>query len=92
MTNTELLQLKPFVEDFVNRINNFRQHSLSDSLLQQHIDSVMMGFRKSSHAASNAGEEVINAMSKSFRRMRPTLQFSTLRQYLEFRHDNVGAK
>ena len=65
---------------------------MSNSRLQQHIDTVMMGFRNADLTAGNAGAEVIGAMSKSFRRMRPNMQFRTLRQYLEFRHDNVGAK
>lgn len=80
------------MEDFVHRINNFREHSASDSHLQQHIDSVMRGFRNADFTAGNAGKEVIEAMSESFRRMRPKQEFKTLRQYLEFRHDNVGAK
>ena len=80
------------MEDFVNRINNVVLQSPSASPLQQRIDSVMNGFRNADLTAGNAGHEVIEAMSKSFRRMRPELQFRTLRQYLEFRHDNVGAK
>lgn len=65
---------------------------MSNSLLQQHIDFVMIGFRNADRAAGNAGREVIGTMSKSFRRMRPKVHFRTIRQYLEFRHDNVGAK
>ena len=91
-TFTHRFQLKPFVEDFVNRINNFKEHSASDSQLQHHIDSVMLGIRNADLLAGNAGKEVIDAMSESFRRMRPKMQFRNLRQYLEFRHDNVGAK
>lgn len=85
-------QLKPFVEDFLNRINNFKDHSASDSLLQRHTDAVMLGFRNADLVAGNAGKEVIDMMSKSFRYMRPKMQFRSLRQYLQFRHDNVGAK
>ncbi len=64
----------------------------SDTVLQKHIDSVMQGFREADSIVGNAGQEVIDAMSMSFRRMRPEKDFQTLRQYLEFRHDNVGAK
>ena len=63
-----------------------------DTVLQKHIDSVMRGFRNADSIAGNAGREVIEAMSLSFRRMRPEKDFQTLGQYLEFRHDNVGAE
>lgn len=64
----------------------------SDTVLQKHIDSVMQGFRKADSTVGNAGQEVIDAMSMSFRSMRPEKDFQTLRQYFEFRYDNVGAK
>ena len=76
----------------MNRINHSVLGSPSDSQLQQHIDSVIDGFRKADSIAGSAGHEVIKAMSQAFRRMRPERQFGSLRQYLEFRHDNVGAK
>lgn len=79
------------MEDFVNRINNTIK-SPSDSILQQHVDSIVQGFRNADSIAGNAGHEVVEAMSLSFRRMRPDQHFQSLRQYLEFRHDNVGAK
>lgn len=40
----------------------------------------------------NGGEEVINTMRKAFQRRRPEGEFATVRDYLEFRHDNVGAQ
>ena len=86
------IQLKPFVEDFVQRLSNDALKTASDSELQKHIDTVMQGFRKADSAVGNGGREVIEAMSNSFRRMRPEMKFHTLEQYLEFRHDNVGAK
>ncbi|KAL8880502.1 MAG: hypothetical protein Q9215_003696 [Flavoplaca cf. flavocitrina] len=79
------------VEDFVNRINNIEEHLSPNSRLQHHIDSIISGFRAADLAAGNAGQEVIEAMSKSLRRIRPGFQFRTLRQYLDFRHDNVSA-
>ena len=87
-----IIQLKPFVEDFVKRVNNHVSSSPSDTELQKHIDSVMRGLRKADSIIGSGGQEVIEAMSQSFQRMRPEMQFQTVRQYLEFRHDNVGAK
>lgn len=63
-----------------------------DTVLQKHIDSVMQGFRNADSIVGNGGQEVIEAMSLSFRRMRPEKDFQNLGQYLEFRHDNVGAE
>ena len=85
-------QLKSFVDDFVQRLGTGAVETLADNVLQKHIDSVIQGFRKADSIVGNAGEEVIKAMSLSFRRMRPEKDFQTLGQYLEFRHDNVGAK
>ena len=79
------------MEDFANRINNTLK-SPSDSLLQQHVDSMTQGFRNADSIAGNAGHEVVEAMIRSFRRMRPEQQFQSLRGYLEFRHDDVGAE
>ncbi|KAL8648625.1 MAG: hypothetical protein Q9210_004880 [Variospora velana] len=84
-------KLNSVVEDFVNRINNIKEHLSPNSRLQHHIDSIISGFRAADLAAGNAGQEVIDAMSKSLRRIRPGFQFRTLRQYLDFRHDNVSA-
>ncbi len=84
--------MKPFVDDFVHRINNFEENELQGSRLQQYIDAVMRGFRNADCLRGNAGKEVIETMSKSFRRMRPDVQWRNLRHYLDFRHDNVGAK
>ena len=80
------------MEDFVNRINNTKQHLSPNSRLQDHIDSIISGFQSADLAAGNAGREVIDAMSKSLRRIRPDFQFRTVRQYLDFRHENVSAK
>ena len=52
----------------------------------------MQGFRKADFTVGNAGQEVIEAMSQSFQRMRPEKTFQTLGQYLEFRRHNVGAE
>ena len=52
----------------------------------------MRGFSNADRLGGTAGKEVIEMMSKSFRRMRPDLQWRNLRHYLDFRHDNVGAK
>ena len=79
------------MEDFVNRITHTIKRP-SDSLLQQHVDSIIQGFRDADSVAGNAGHEVVEAMSRSFRRMRPKQQFQSLGRYLEFRHDNVGAE
>lgn len=76
----------------MQRLGNGALETPSDTVLQKHIDSVMHGFRKADSVVGNAGQEVIKAMSQSFRRMRPEKDFQTLGQYLEFRHDNVGAK
>lgn len=53
---------------------------------------IMQGFRKADSTLDKAGHAVVEAMSQSFRRMRPERKFHSLRQYLDFRHDNVGAK
>lgn len=64
----------------------------SNSELQDHIDAIMQGFRSADSEFGTAGHEVVEAMRQSFRRLRPEKRFQTLRQYLEFRHDNVGAE
>ena len=87
-----ILQLNLFIDDFVQRLGTGTLETHSDTVLQKHIDSVMQGFRRADSIVGNAGQEVIDAMSMSFRRMRPEKGFQTLRQYLEFRHDNVGAE
>ena len=53
---------------------------------------MIFGFRKADSGSEKGGYEVIEAMSKSFRRMRPEKASESLREYLDFRHDNVGAK
>lgn len=83
--------LKSFIDDFVQRLGTGALETPSEIVLQKHIDSIMQGFRKADSIVGNAGQEVIEAMSLSFRRMRPEKDFQTLGQYLEFRHDNVGA-
>lgn len=76
----------------MNRLDNDASQKPSDSELQRHINSVIRGFRRADSGAENGGHEVIEAMSKSFRRMRPAKVFENLREYLDFRHDNVGAE
>ena len=76
----------------MQRLGTGAVETSADNILQKHINSVMQGFRKADSIVGNAGEEVIEAMRMSFRRMRPGKEFQTLGQYLEFRHDNVGAK
>lgn len=51
----------------------------------------MQSYKKADAALGNGGQEVINTMSKAFRRVRPDKEFQTVREYLDFRHDNVGA-
>lgn len=76
----------------MNRINNTKKHLSPNSRLQHHVDSVISGFQTADLAAGNAGREVIDAMSKALCRIRPGFEFRTLRQYLDFRHDNVNAE
>ena len=76
----------------MKRLREDRLEAPSDSELQNHIDAVMQGFRRADSETGTAGHEVIEAMRQSFRRMRPEKKFQTLRQYLNFRHDNVGAE
>ena len=76
----------------MQRLGDGALETSSNTVLQKHIDSIMQGFRKADSIVGNAGQEVIEAMRLSFRRMRPEKDFQTLGQYLEFRHDNVGAK
>ena len=86
------LQLVPFVNDFVQRLNNESLQSPDDSALQQHIDSVLRGFQAADQVKGNAGEEVIDSMRRAFRRVRPSGEFMSVREYLDFRHENVGAQ
>ena len=79
------------MNDFVERLNKESTRP-GDSELQQHISGVLRGFRAADQAKGNGGEEVINTMRKAFQRRRPDGEFPTVREYLEFRHDNVGAQ
>ena len=76
----------------MQRLGNDGSETSGDNVLQKHIDSVMQGFRKADYTAGDAGQEVIEAMRRSFQRMRPEKDFQTLGQYLEFRRDNGGAE
>lgn len=80
------------MEDFVQRLSHDALNTSADTPLQKHIDSVVCGFRDADSNGSNAGHEVIEVIRQSFRRMRPETKFQTLREYLDFRHDNVGAE
>jgi hypothetical protein len=85
------LQLPPFVNDFVERLNKEWTRP-EDSELQQHISDILRGFRAADQATGSGGEEVINTMRKAFQRQRPDGEFPTVREYLDFRVDNVGAQ
>ena len=76
----------------MKRLTNDELDGPSKTELQSHIDMIMQGFRKADSTLGKAGHAVIEAMSQSFRCMRPERKFHSLRQYLDFRHDNVSAK
>ena len=80
------------MDDFVHRLHNEEYTDKIHSELQRHIDVVMRGYKEADAILGNGGQEVIDTMSQAFRRVRPDKEAQSVREYLDFRHDNVGAQ
>ena len=80
-------------EDFVARLKSQRGEStVHTTKLQSLITSVVVGMRREDTIVGNGGQETIDRLVEFCRHKPPQKDFSTLRQYLDYRRIDISTE